>query len=85
MERLGTPVFVPPPDEGSPHVAWLEAEEGHIFSVGDRLPVGVEVFPAREPNDVVLWVESRRTVVTGDTLIERGDGLEIRSTGSPRA
>jgi glyoxylase-like metal-dependent hydrolase (beta-lactamase superfamily II) len=77
MERLGAPVFVPPPDEGSSDVAWLKAEEGHIFSVGDRLPVGVEVFPGREPNDVVFWVETRRTVVAGDTLIERGDGLEI--------
>ncbi len=28
-------------------------------------------------NDVVFWVESRRTVIAGDTLIERGDGLEI--------
>jgi glyoxylase-like metal-dependent hydrolase (beta-lactamase superfamily II) len=77
VERLSAPVFVPPPDEGSPDVAWLEAEEGHILSVGDRLPVGVEVFPGREPNDVVFWVESRRAVVAGDTLIERGDGLEI--------
>jgi hypothetical protein len=45
QERLGARVFVPPRDGASPDVAWLEAEEGHIFSVGDRLPVGVEVFP----------------------------------------
>jgi glyoxylase-like metal-dependent hydrolase (beta-lactamase superfamily II) len=77
MERLGAPAFVPPPDEGSPDAAWPLAEEAHIFSVGDRLPVGAEVFPGREPNDVVLWVGRRRTVVAGDTLIERGNGLEI--------
>jgi hypothetical protein len=43
-ERLGTPVFVPPPDEGSPDVAWLvagETVEGHLFSAGDRLPLGI--------------------------------------------
>jgi glyoxylase-like metal-dependent hydrolase (beta-lactamase superfamily II) len=79
VERLGAPVFVPPPDEGSTDVAWLQSGkvEGHVFSVGDRLPVGVEVFPGREPNDVVFWVESRRAVIAGDTLIVRGEGLEI--------
>jgi glyoxylase-like metal-dependent hydrolase (beta-lactamase superfamily II) len=30
-----------------------------------------------EPNDLVLWVESRRAVVVGDTLIDRGNGLEF--------
>jgi hypothetical protein len=30
-----------------------------LFSVGDRLPFGVEAFPRREPpDDVLLWVES---------------------------
>ena len=30
-----------------------------------------------EPNDLVLWIESRRALVTGDTLIDRGNGLEF--------
>jgi glyoxylase-like metal-dependent hydrolase (beta-lactamase superfamily II) len=30
-----------------------------------------------EPNDLVLWVESRRALVAGDTLIDRGNGLEF--------
>jgi glyoxylase-like metal-dependent hydrolase (beta-lactamase superfamily II) len=30
-----------------------------------------------EPNDLVLWIEARRALVTGDTLIDRGDGLEF--------
>jgi glyoxylase-like metal-dependent hydrolase (beta-lactamase superfamily II) len=79
-ERLSAPVFVPPPDEGSPDVAWLlagDAVERHLFSAGDRLPVGVEAFPGREPNDVVLWVESRRAVIAGDTLVDFGQGVEI--------
>jgi glyoxylase-like metal-dependent hydrolase (beta-lactamase superfamily II) len=78
--RLHAAVFVPPPDEGSPDVAWLlagDAVEGHLFSAGDQLPVGVEVFPGKEPNDVVLWVESRGAVIAGDTLVDFGEGLEI--------
>jgi glyoxylase-like metal-dependent hydrolase (beta-lactamase superfamily II) len=48
-----------------------------VFRAGDRLPVGVEAFPGLEPNDLVLWVESRRALVTGDSLIDRGQGLEF--------
>ena len=78
--QLGAPLFVPPPDEGSPDVAWLQTEdavEWHLFSAGDRLPFGVEAFPGREPNDVVLWVESHHAVIPGDTLVDFGQGLEI--------
>ena len=71
-ERLGATLYVPPPDEGDP-----DPVEGHVFSAGDRLPVGVEAFPGMEPNDLVLWIESRRALVTGDTLIDRGEGLEF--------
>jgi glyoxylase-like metal-dependent hydrolase (beta-lactamase superfamily II) len=61
-------------------VAWLQAGdavEGHVFSAGDRLAVGVEAFPGKEPNDVVLWVESHHAVIAGDTLVDFGQGLEI--------
>jgi len=71
-ERLGAPLYVPPPDEGDP-----DPVEGHVFRAGDRLPVGVEAFPGMEPNDLMLWVESRRALVAGDTLIDRGHGLEF--------
>jgi glyoxylase-like metal-dependent hydrolase (beta-lactamase superfamily II) len=97
VERLGTPVFVPPPDTqedlmqkygvtaeeaagGSPDVTWLLAGdtfEAHLYVAGDRLPVGVEAFPGRWPNDLVLWIENRRALVVGDTLIDFGHGLEI--------
>ena len=63
---------MPPPDEGDPNPV-----EGEVFRAGDRLPVGVEAFPGMEPNDLVLWVESRRALVAGDTLIDRGNGLEF--------
>jgi glyoxylase-like metal-dependent hydrolase (beta-lactamase superfamily II) len=71
-ERLGAPIYVPPPDRDPDPIG------GHVFSAGERLPVGVEAFPGREdPHDVVLYVESRRAVVAGDTLVDRGNGLEI--------
>jgi glyoxylase-like metal-dependent hydrolase (beta-lactamase superfamily II) len=71
-KRLGAPIYVPPPDRDPDPIG------GTVFKAGDRLPVGVEVFPGREdPHDVVLWVESRRAVVAGDTLVDRGRGLEI--------
>ena len=52
---------------------------GIVFRAGDRLPVGVEAFHGFEPNDLVLWVESHRVVVSGDTLVDRGNGLELPS------
>jgi glyoxylase-like metal-dependent hydrolase (beta-lactamase superfamily II) len=71
-ERLGAPIYVPPPDRDPDPV------KGQVFRAGDRLPIGVEAFPGREePYDVVLYAESRRAVVAGDTLIDRGHGLEI--------
>ena len=80
VKRLGAPVFTPTPDEGSPDVAWLlagDAANAHLYSSRDRLPVGIETFPGGGPNDVVLWIESHGAVVAGDTLIDRGQGLEI--------
>ena len=66
--------------DGSPDVAWLVKEgigEAHPFVAGDRLDVGVDVFPGQKPNDTVLWIESHRAVVAGDTLPDFGSGLAI--------
>lgn len=71
-ERLSVPLYVPPPDEGDPNPV-----DGRVFSAGERLAVGVEAFPGMEPNDLVLWIDSHRALVTGDTLIDRGAGLEF--------
>jgi glyoxylase-like metal-dependent hydrolase (beta-lactamase superfamily II) len=76
--RLGVQIYVPPPDPPDP-----DPVPGHVFSAGDRLPFGVDAFPGREPNDLVLWVESRRALVAGDTLIDRGPGLEFPRTWVP--
>ena len=64
----------------SPDVRWLrdgEAGEAHWYSAGDRLPVGVQAFPGQKRNDMVLWVESHRAVVAGDTLADLGEGPQI--------
>jgi glyoxylase-like metal-dependent hydrolase (beta-lactamase superfamily II) len=97
VERLGTPVFAPPPDTqddlmkkfnvtaeqaagGSPDLRWLLAGDGgeaHLYLAGDRLPFGIEAFPGRGHNDLVLWIESRRAVVVGDSLVDFGRGFEL--------
>jgi glyoxylase-like metal-dependent hydrolase (beta-lactamase superfamily II) len=74
--------------DGSPDVVWLLREgigEARVYSAGDRLDVGVEAFPGHKANDLVLWVESQRAVVAGDTLADHGDGLAINERGCPRA
>jgi glyoxylase-like metal-dependent hydrolase (beta-lactamase superfamily II) len=66
--------------DGSPDLIWLLREnkgEAHPYSPGDRLPVGVEAFPGQKPNDTVLWIESHRAVVAGDTLADFGEGPGI--------
>jgi len=77
--RLGAPLYVPPPDEGDPNPV-----AGQVFRAGDLLPVGVEAFPGMESNDLVLWVESHRALVAGDTLIDRGHGLEFPADWAPK-
>jgi glyoxylase-like metal-dependent hydrolase (beta-lactamase superfamily II) len=69
-ERLGWPIHVPPPDARDP-----DPVKGEVFVARDRLPGGVEASLGMEPNDLVLWVESHRALVAGDTLIDRGEGL----------
>jgi glyoxylase-like metal-dependent hydrolase (beta-lactamase superfamily II) len=66
--------------DGSPDVAWLVRErigEARPFEAGDRLDVGVDVFPGQKPNDTVLWAPSHGAALAGDTLVDFGRGLEI--------
>jgi glyoxylase-like metal-dependent hydrolase (beta-lactamase superfamily II) len=66
--------------DGSPDLVWLLREhkgEARPYSAGDRLPFGADVFPGHKPNDTVLWIESERVVISGDTLVDFGNGLEI--------
>ena len=66
--------------DGAPDVVWLLREgkgEARVYSSGDRLPFGADVFPGHKPNDTVHWIESHRAVISGDTLVDFGHGLEI--------
>jgi glyoxylase-like metal-dependent hydrolase (beta-lactamase superfamily II) len=66
----------------SADLRWLldgGAGEAHQFLAGDTLPFGVQTFPGWTHNDVVLWVESRRAVIAGDTLADFGPGIEINA------
>lgn len=50
----------------------------HWYAAGDRLPIGIEAYAGREHNDLVLWIESVRAVVAGDSLADFGSGLSIQ-------
>lgn len=66
--------------DGSPDLVWLLREnkgEARPFSAGDKLPFGADVLRGHKPNDTVLWIESKRAVISGDTLVDFGNGLEI--------
>jgi glyoxylase-like metal-dependent hydrolase (beta-lactamase superfamily II) len=68
--------------EGSPDLVWLRKERPdnwRPYAAGERLPGGIEAFPGYKRNDLVLWVESHRAVVAGDTLVDFGSGLEMNS------
>jgi glyoxylase-like metal-dependent hydrolase (beta-lactamase superfamily II) len=71
-DRYDATLYVPPPDAGDPNPV-----DGTVYREGDRLPVGVEALPGMEPNDLLLWVESHGVLVAGDTLQDRGDGLQF--------
>jgi glyoxylase-like metal-dependent hydrolase (beta-lactamase superfamily II) len=78
MEKFG--VTAEQAAGGSPDVAWLRTEdsaEARWYGSGERLPFGVEAFAGREHNDMVLWIENVNTVISGDTLVDFGRGLEI--------
>jgi Metallo-beta-lactamase superfamily len=83
-EQHGWPIHVPPPDPADP-----DPVQGTVFRAGERLPVGVSAYLGMEPNDLLLWVDGHRTLVAGDTLLDRGQGLVFpldwadRGTGEP--
>lgn len=66
--------------DGSPDLAWLRASdafEWHPYSPDEPLPFTIDAFSGREPQDLVLWIEDAATVISGDTLVDFGHGLEI--------
>ena len=77
VERLGAPVFSPPQAGADGAVVPRD------YGPGDELPGGIVAHATLEPADLVLWIPSVRALVFGDSLIDRGDGLEIPATWAP--
>ena len=72
--------------DGSPDVVWLLREgkgEARPYTAGDRLPFGADVLPGHKTNDTVHWIESHSAVISGDTLVDFGQGLEINERWLP--
>ena len=65
--------------DGSPDLKWLRSGGGNArwYEAGDPLPFGIEAYAGREHNDLVLWIESVRAVVAGDSLADFGTGLAL--------
>lgn len=71
-ERLSAQVYVPPPDPPDP-----DPVPGTTYRAGDQVLPGVYAYAGAEPNDLVLWFERCGALVVGDSLIDRGSGLEF--------
>jgi len=72
--------------DGSPDLVWLLKEgkgEARPYAAGDRLDVGVEVFPGHKANDLVLWIASHGAIIAGDTLADHSHGLAINDQWLP--
>jgi hypothetical protein len=65
--------------DGSPDLRWLRSggADVHWYAAGDRLVSGTEAYAGRVHNDLVLWNESVRAIVAGDTLADFGAGLAL--------
>jgi hypothetical protein len=62
----------------SDDLAWLRAGEGegHFHGPG-TWPFGIDAYAGREDNDLILWLPSIGAIVTGDSLSDFGEGLDI--------
>jgi glyoxylase-like metal-dependent hydrolase (beta-lactamase superfamily II) len=76
--ELGFPVWASAPDR--PEDQLVPARR---YAIGDTV-FGLEAWPGREGElDMVLWSERLGAVIAGDTLVDLGDGLEIREKWLP--
>ena len=50
--------------------------EGHFHAPG-AWPFGIDAYAGREANDLILWLPSIGAIVTGDSLSDFVDGLDI--------
>jgi glyoxylase-like metal-dependent hydrolase (beta-lactamase superfamily II) len=71
-ERHLASLYVPPPDPEH-----TTPQGAIVYSAGERLPVGLEALPGMEVGDAILWSERHAAVITGDSLVDRGEGLVL--------
>jgi hypothetical protein len=68
----------------SDDLAWLRADkgegEGQFHGLGPW-PFGIHAYAGRENNDLILWLPSINVIVTGDSLSDFGEGLDIQLGG----
>ncbi|WP_249012378.1 hypothetical protein [Conexibacter sp. DBS9H8] len=66
----------------SDDLAWLRAgeSEGHFHGPG-AWPFGITAYAGREDNDLIFWLPWINAIVTGDSLSDFGDGLDIQLGG----
>jgi hypothetical protein len=66
----------------SEDLAWLRAGEGsgHFHGPGEW-PFGITAYAGRESNDLVLWLPAVSAIVSGDSLSDFGDGLDVHLGG----
>ena len=69
-------------DRESDDLAWLRAGEGegHFHGPGPW-PFGINAYTGREDNDLILWLPSVNAIVSGDSLSDFGEGLDIQLGG----
>jgi hypothetical protein len=66
----------------SEDLAWLRAGEGEgEFHDPGLWPFGIHAYAGREANDLVLWLPSVGAIVSGDSLSDFGEGLDIQLGG----
>jgi hypothetical protein len=66
----------------SDDLTWLRAEEsaGQFHEPG-KWPFGIYAYAGREDNDLVLWIPAVSAIVSGDSLSDFGEGLDIQMGG----
>jgi hypothetical protein len=66
----------------SEDLAWLRAGEGEgAFHAPGAWPFGIHAYAGREDNDLFLWLPAVGALVTGDSLADFGEGLDIQLGG----
>lgn len=66
--------------DGAPDLVWLLKQhkgEAHIYKAGDPFPFGIEAYAGHRSNDVMLWMSSHNALLSGDTIVDFGQGIEI--------